>query len=72
LVEAGRVEPSPSPWASPIVLVPKKDGKTRFCLDYRKLNEIPTKDIHLLPRMDDAGDGLTSSRIQMEEFYGVS
>ncbi|CAF1539454.1 unnamed protein product [Adineta ricciae] len=55
------IEPSTSPWCSPVVLVKKKDGSTRFCVDYRKLNDITVKDSFPLPRIDDIFDQLSQS-----------
>jgi hypothetical protein len=52
------IVPSKSPWASPVVLATKKDGTTRFCFDYRKLNEITVRDAYPLPRIDDTLDAL--------------
>lgn len=59
----GVIRPSSSPWASPITLVPKKDGTTRFCVDYRKLNAHTVKDAHPLPHIQDVFDQLKGARI---------
>ena len=56
------IEPSACPWASPIVLVRKKDGSTRFCVDYRKLNSVSRKDAYPLPRIDDTLDALAGAQ----------
>jgi len=62
LLSAGVVTPSCSPWSSPVVLVPKKDGKGfRFCVDYRKINQITKKDVYPLPRIEDALDNLSGA-----------
>ena len=62
MMEQGIVEPSKSPWASPVVLAPKKDGSIRFCVDYRKLNSITTRDAYPIPRIDDTLDALQEAK----------
>ncbi len=52
------IRPSQSPWASPVVIVPKKNGKLRFAVDYRKLNAVTKRDVFPLPRIDEILDSL--------------
>ncbi|GBO14085.1 Transposon Ty3-I Gag-Pol polyprotein [Araneus ventricosus] len=62
MVDNEIIEESSCPWASPIVLVDKKDLSTRFCVDCRKLNEITKKDSYPLPRRDDTLHALNGSQ----------
>ena len=55
------IQPSSSPWTSPIVLAKKKDGNVQFCVDYRKLNSVTRKDAYPLPRIDDTLTSLAGS-----------
>ena len=58
MLEKGVIVPSKSPYSSPIVMVPKEDGTNRMCMDYRKLNEITTKDAYPLLRIGQRIDAL--------------
>ena len=63
MLKAGVIEPSNGPWSSPVVLVKKKDGSIRFCVDYRKLNDCTIKDVYPLPRVSDILDSLAGSKL---------
>lgn len=62
LLAADIIEPSNSPWSSPIVLAKKKDGSYRFCTDYRQLNKVSLPDAYPLPFVSSILDKLRDAR----------
>ena len=62
MVTAGFIQPSSSPWSAPVCIVSKKYGTPRFCVDFRKINSITTKDAYPLPKRDYTFKALACSR----------
>jgi len=62
LLDRDLIKPAHSAWSSPVVLVRKKDGSWRFCVDYRKLKSVTIQDAYPLPRIDKSLDALTGSK----------
>ena len=62
MLKRGVIEEPHSPWAAGVVLVRKKDGSFRFCVDYRSLNNVTVKDAYPLPKIDETLDSLTGAK----------
>jgi len=63
LLEKQFIRPSASPWGAPVLLVKKKDGSSRLCVDYRQLNKLTIKNKYSLPRIDDLLDQLKGAGV---------
>jgi hypothetical protein len=62
--DEGSIEPCHGPWSFPMVLIPNpKDNSIRFCIDYRRLNDVTIKDSHHLTRFNDTLDELSNGKI---------
>ena len=66
MLSCGVIEPSQSPWSSPVCLVKRKDGAYRFCVDYRRLNSITKRDSFPVPNIQDALDSLKGARYYIQ------
>ena len=62
MLNRGIIRPSTSPWASPIILVKKKDETDRLVVDFGRLNSVTLKDSYPLPRIEDALDAVNGTQ----------
>ena len=62
LLALGIIRPSTSEWAAPIILVPKKDGSKRLCVDFRKLNQVTRADPYPIPRIEELIDRVGNAK----------
>ncbi|KAL7304778.1 hypothetical protein TKK_0003005 [Trichogramma kaykai] len=73
MLAEGVIEPSHSPYNSPIVMAKKKDGTLRFCVDYRRLNEVTMDETQQIPRISDAlkdlGDAKVFTTLDLKSGY---
>ncbi|KRX59680.1 Retrovirus-related Pol polyprotein from transposon [Trichinella sp. T9] len=67
MLERCLIEPAEGPWSSPEVLAKKKDGSSRFCVDYQRLNEVTRKDAEPLTRIDATLDALAGAKFGAPE-----
>ena len=63
MLDGGVICPSQSPWCNAVVLVRKKDGGLRFCIDFRRLNRRTKKDVFPLPKMQETMESMVGAQL---------
>src|SRR4051812_9978879 len=63
MLRKGLIRPSALPWGSPVIFVDKRDGTTRPCVDYRRLNDATIKNKYRLPKIEDLFDQMNGARV---------